>query len=273
MKLHNLAVGLLMTSMAVAGELGSMDEKPWIGIFSGMEGRNFDFALGGDGESEVYFKKSGKRLSLHSTMTVRYILQEQIGGKWVTRQMADDGFDTKNKPGMDEDVVTFTATYTGDTRVEIVHEFGSSEVEIGVKIVESTTKNPLRAGVYVGMPDFHRSVKESDPEVSERDLKKKIADLRVEVISLDGKKVKLRKLYEESVNLEKDPVFGKGAREVSVEAKVTGERDVTLKTKDEELGKLEFKQSRRIFHGFVTYWWPVPSKTAEEDCRLVIGIK
>ena len=269
--MQHLALGLAMTSLTMAGELGSMDEKPWIGIFSGMEGRNFDFALGGDGESEVFFKKSGKRLSRHSTMIVRYILQEQSGGKWVTRQMQDDGFETKQKPGMDDDVVTFTATYTGDTKVEIVHEFDSSDVEIGVKIVDFTTKNPLRVGVYVNVPDFYRSLRETEDDLSERELKKKIDDLEIAVVPLEGRTQKLRDLHEEGTNLVK--LFEKGAREVSFEAKGTGGKEVTLSMKEEDLGKLEFQQNKRIYHGFQTYWWPVPDKTGHEDCRLVIEVK
>jgi hypothetical protein len=269
MKMHALALGLVMSSMAMGG-LGSMDDKPWIGIFAGVDGRNFDFALGGDGESEVFFKKSGKRGSIHRTMIVRYVLQEQINGKWVTRRMDEESLESKSKPGLKHDEVRFTATYTGDTKVEVVHEFDGSEVAIGVKIVESVTRNPLRVGVYVNTPDFHQHMQDED-EMKERDLKKKIDDVRIEVVPLEGRKERVRDLHEEDTNLVK--MFAKGALAVSFEADAMVGKEVTLSTRDETLGKFAFQQNKKLYHGFQTFWWPTPDKTGHEDCRLVIEVR
>ena len=269
MKLHALALGLMMSSVAM-GNLGSLDEKPWIGIFAGIDGRSFDFALGGDGESEVFFKKSGKRASLHTTMKIRYVLQEQINGKWVTRQMDEDSLESKSEPSIEHDEVKFTATYTGDTKVEITHAFDNSDVEIGVKIVEKTTKNPVRAGVYVNAPDFHKHLRDVE-EMKERDLKKKISDVKVEVTPLEGRKEKMRDLHEKETNLAEK--FAKGAKEVSFESDSIAGKEVTLSTKDEDLGVLMFQQNKMLYNGFQAFWWPKPDKTGEADCRLLIEVK
>lgn len=269
MKLHTLALGMAMSSVAMGG-LDSMDEKPWIGIFAGVDGRNMDFALGGDGESELFFKKNGKRASIHSTLKVRYVLQEKINGKWVTRQMDEDALESGGEPGLEHDEVKFTATFTGDTKVEVTHAFDSSEVEVGVRIVEFTTTNPIRAGVCLNTPDFHKHLKDED-EMKERDLRKKISDVRIEVTPLEGRKERMRDLHEKDTNLE--TMFAKGAKEVSFEADSTAGREVIFSTRDEDLGMFTFRQNKMLYHGFQAFWWPEPDKAGEEGCRLVIEVK
>ena len=110
-----------------------------------------------------------------------------------------------------------------------------------------------------------------DEEMKERDLKKKISDVRIEVVPFEGRTQKMRDLHEEDTNLVK--LFPKGALEVSFEADSMAGKEVTLSTKDEDLGKLTFQQNKMLYHGFQAFWWPVPKKTAEEDCRLVIEIR
>ena len=259
-----------MSSVAMGGELGLMNEKPWIGIFAGLEDRNLDFAIGGDGESELFFKKGRDRTGIHQATSVRYIVEEQIKNRWVRRSMVDDGFETKNKPGLDQEKVSFTATYTGGTKMEIIHAFGKSEVAIGVQIVEFTTKNPIRACVQVVVPDMYRSVEAGD--AGGRELKKKLKDFRVKAVSLEGKSVKLRKL-EDDVDLDEHPILSKGAEDVSVEASFMRGKELIIASKEVKFGRLEFEQSKKIYHGFNVLWRPVPEKVGEEDCRLVIEVK
>jgi hypothetical protein len=257
-----------MTGSLVAGELPTLQDKPWLGCFVGHEGRGFDFALGADGKSEIHFKKGSKRISVFSYFPVTYILEEQVNGKWVSRQIKEDGFETNDKPTEEPEKVTFIVTYTGDTKLEVTHEFDSGEVTIGTKLASKTTENPLRWGVRVTVPDLFRNIKEDD--LSERELKKKV-DAEVTGETVKGQRVKAD-LYEKP-KLDGPDYFGDGAKTISFESDKIAGRELVLSTVDEDAGSFEIRQTKDAYHGFNIFWWPDAAKSASSDGHLLLKVK
>lgn len=264
-----LAIGMVMAGGLVAEELPMLQDKPWLGCFAGHEGRGFDFGLGNDGKSEIHFKKGSTRISVFSVFGVNYILEEEINGKWVSRQIKEDGFETKDKPSDEPEKVNFIATYTGDTKVEITHEFEKGEVIIETKIVAKTTENKLRCGVRVAIPDLWRSIKEDD--LSERELKKKV-DGEVRGETIKDKRVKAD-LYKKPM-LGEPEYFGDGARTFSFESDKIAGREMLLSTVDEDSGYIEVRQTKKeAYHGFYLHWWPNPAKAGTDGARMRIQVK
>jgi len=250
-----------------AGELPVWTDKPYMGCFVGYEARNFDFGLGGDGTSELHLKDRKKRLSYSLHFSLRYVLEEEIKGKWVRRQLAEDGFETAQTATITpEKPITFTATYTGDTKVRIGHEFGKKGIAIRSEIIGKKTANPVRAGVEVVVPDLYRHL---EAGLSERELKKKIRRSEIEVTSKEGKRAKFD-LYEDE-NLEK--LFPGGARRFAIESERIDGKEVVLATESEELGILTFRQGKKLLHGLSVFWWPDSLKKSEAGCRLWVEVK
>ncbi len=266
--LQVLLVGMVLAGSGFAEELSILQDKPWLGCFAGHEGRGFDFAVGGDGKSEIHFKKGRTRISVFAAFPVHYILEEEINGKWVSRQIREDGFETKDKPSDEPEKITYRATYTGDTKVEVTHEFEKGEVIIGVKIVEKTTENAIRCGVRVVVPDLYRGIKEDD--LSERELKRKV-DAEVAGETLRDKKVKAD-LYEKP-KLDGPDYFADGAKWLSFEADAIAGGELLLSTVDEKAGRIDVEQSKDAYHGFSLFWWPDPAKAGTPGARLKIEVK
>lgn len=255
-KTYLVTLGVLVAGSVFGGTLPSLQDKPWLGCFAGYEDRSFDFALGTGGESDLFFKEGGDRVSRFLAFKVRYVLEEKINDRWVRRTMAEDGFETSDKATDDPEKMTFTATYTGDTKVEVVHEFEKGEVLIGIKIVEKKTDNPIRCGVVVTIPDIYRGLEEG--ELSKRDLRKKV-DAEVEGETLEGKRLKAD-LYE-LPKLGSADYFEGGAKTFTIEAERIAGREVTLSLAEEETGRIDVDQTRPAMHGFSLNWWPDPEKT------------
>lgn len=264
--------GLLATN-CWAGELPLIFDKPFLGCFVGYAGaRDFEFGIGGDGTSELFFRKDRKtRLQTGgTTLNIYYVLEEKVSGKkWTNRFMAEDGFETSSKETATPEVgkpISFTATYTGDTKVEITHVFTKSGVEISTRIVEKKTKNDLRVGVKVLCGDLYRHIKEP---MDKREAKKKING-RIEAWPVGERRSERIDLSDLEVKLPEK--FPKGASKFSLESDRIAEHKYTITTADPALGNISFKQKNEVFHGFHLYWWPDPAKATSKDSRMVIEV-
>lgn len=263
-----LVVGAFSAGGVMAAELPELQDKPWLGCFAGHEGRGFDFALGADGKTELFFKKGRNRVNIHARFKISYVLEEQIKDRWVRRSISKDGFETEDKPSEDPEKLTFTATFTGDTKVEITHEFEKSSVIIGTKIVGKGTENPLRCGVSVMVADLYRHVE--DRGLSERDLKKKIdAEIAGETVKGERKKADL---YEKP-ELGGSDYFEGGAKWFSFESNKIAGKTMTLRSVVEGAGTIEVNQTKTAYNGFYLNWYVDPAKAETSGAQLEIEIK
>lgn len=245
-----------------------LTDKPWLGCFAGFEGRGYDLAVGADGKSELFFKKGSSRVNIHSTFKVTYNLEEEVKGKWVRRRFTDDSFETKDEANDEGDKVTFIVTFTGDTKVEVTHEFEKTGIIIGTKIVGKTTKNPLRCGVSVAVADLYRHME--DKGLSERDLKKKVdAEIAGETVKGDRKKADLYKKPE----LGGSDYFEGGAKWFSFESEKIAGRTMTLRSVSEGSGSIEVNQTKTAYNGFYLNWYVDPAKAETSGAQLEIEIK
>lgn len=267
---------------ASAEELPSSLDKPFLGCWVGFAGsRDFEFAIGGDGDSELFFFKDKKRLITGGcSLKIYYTVQEEIkdkGGKtrWINRTMADDGFSEFDKETAEPAVgkpVSFTATYTGDIKVKIAHVFSKGGVEISTVVLDKgKAKGKLRAGVKVVVGDMFRHIKDEDLE--ERGTEEKLEDTKAAVLPVGerrGKRIKFKD-YDKKQNLAE--MFPKGASKFSLESDRIGEHEYELSTANPDYGVLEFTQKAELMHGFSVNWWADPKKVKEKDARLVIKVK
>lgn len=271
-----LLAGFLGAASLPAGELPILLEKPFLGNFVGFaDSREFEFGIGGDGTSELYFKKGKDRLTTNGcTLHIYFIVEEKVKGRWTTRKMSEKGFETSHQetdapaPGKP---ISFTATYTGDTVVEITHVFSKDGVEITTKPAKKKTKNEVRVGVRITVGDMYRHIKEE--ELKSRELKSKVKGTEVVVWPVGSSKRAGEKIDFDDLEMNLEKAFPKGATRVSLESARIADHEYTLTTANEKYGTFEFRQDKALLHGFYIHWWPDPAKISEKDCRLVISVK
>lgn len=271
-----LAMPVLCAGTSAAAELPIILKKPYLGYFLAYdESRDFRFGVGGDGSSELFFKKDDGNLLKTNGCTLRidYVLEERIKDRWVNRSMREDQFTTSVEATATpepEKPISFTATYTGDTKVEVTHTFTRDGLAIRTALAEKTTENPVRVGVRIVVGDLYRHVKEG--ELDERDIEDKVEDSEVTVWPVGGSSRSGEGIDFDELDANLQKLFPKGATKVSLESDRLAEHEFTLFTADEDFGTFAFRQKKPLYHGFSIYWWPDPAKMADEDCRLVIEV-
>ena len=260
-------------------ELPASLDKPYLGCWLAFsESRDFEFLIGGDGDSELFFEKDRKRLMTGGcTLKVYYVLEERVGkgekARWSYRRIVQDGFEEFGKETDDPPLgkpVSFTATYTGGTKVKVSHIFSKRGVEISTRIVDKgEARGELRAGVKILVGDLFRHIDDEDLEKKETEAK--LEETEASVLPVGERRAKRIKFEDYEVNLTKE--FPKGARAFALESDRYADHEFELTTANPDYGVISFEQKREVIHGFHVNWFPEPAKVSEKDARLVIRVK
>lgn len=270
MKLQLIIFSLL--TLKASAELPIIsDVTKWLGYFVAWEEKYYDYGFGDDGKGKMHIIK-GKEQVGHSDFNINVKIQEEIKGKWVSRNLLDEGGLTSDaKSGIDpRGPVKVLFTVTGDTKVEVIQAMSRGRIMIKPTIVEKKTENPVRVIVEVGIPDLYK-IKE---ELTAKELKKKIgSDTFVAKRAKDGKRVKV-KLYETETDLLSDKLLAEGATELELNNKVKmGSKSFTAEQGGDKVGKFEIIPGKEVYVGMKLKWIPDPAKLGEKDCYVSFAIK
>ncbi len=274
------ACAVFFSVLPVAGdELPAALDKPYLGCWLGFsESRDFEFLIGGDGDSELFFQKDRKRLTTGGcTLKIYYVLEEKVGqgskARWSYRRMVEDGFEDFGKETADPPLdkpVSFTATYTGGSKVKVSHVFSKRGVEISTTIVDNgSAKGELRAGVKILVGDLFRHI--DDEDLEKKGTEDKLEDTQVSILPVGERRAKRIKFEDYDENLSQ--LCPKGARAFALESDRYGDHEFQLTTANPEYGVISFDQKKQIIHGFYANWFPETAKMSEKDSRLVIRVK
>ena len=260
-------------------ELPSALDKPYLGCWLGFsESRDFEFLIGGDGKSELFFEKDRKRLTTGGcTLKIYYVLEEQVGqgnkARWSYRRIVEDGFEDFGKETADPPLdkpISFTATYTGGVKVKVTHVFSKRGVEISTRIVDKgSAKGSLRAGVRILVGDLFRHI--DDEDLEKKETEDKLEDTQISILPVGERRAKRIKFEDYDENLPE--VCPKGARAFALESDRYGDHEFQLTTANPDCGVLSFNQKNKIIHGFHVNWFPEAGKVSDKDARLVIRVK
>lgn len=255
-----------------ADTLPVLTEKPYLGRWVGYEEKDFDFSIAAKNfHGEIFLKQKSrdgmKRITEFRVIKLQYVLEEEVGGKWQRRSVEPDGFETTQAASIEVEKFAVIASYKGGTKVKVTHELDGEEIMVSTEILETESKNKLRAGVEVVFPDLYRLKK--DPE--ERELKKMMKGDEVVAKTSKGKKLKFE-LYED-VNLESEKALAEGALEFSLESQNLAKKTIVMTSEVAKTGKIFFRQKSTLHQGFGAVWYPESVTDGKPTPRLVIEIE
>ena len=246
------------------------DKTEWLGYFVGWEEKNFDFGIGADGEVLMHPKKSGKR-GAHKEFSIRYLLQEEIKGKWVTRNLLEEkGLVSTDPKGLDpKKPVTIHATFTGDTKVEWVHVLSRGAMVLKPKVLEKTTENAIRVGLSVNLPRLYRF----DEELEPRELKKQVGGDTLEGVRLkDRKKVRI-KFHETDKDVASDDFLKEGASEIEVKSEGFYGSTFVMSQSNEKVGRIDVEAKGPLYNSFSVIWLANSETLGEKDSFISVGLE
>lgn len=252
-------------------ELPQMSDKTeWLGYFVGWEGRNFDFGIGADGESLLHPKKSGKRVG-HKEIHLRYIVEEEVKGKWVRRNiLKEEGLKSENKKGLDpKKPIVFTMVVTGGTMIEWTHVPSRGEFAVMPKVLEKKTENEIRVGIEITLPLLYRF----DKLPEKRELKQKLGSDFVRGTRLkDGKKVRVKfSSLDDDINSEK--FLEDGASAVEVKSNAIMGRTLVIESGDEKSSRIDLITKGPLYSSFKIRWMAETAKLGEKQTYVTFSVE
>ena len=246
------------------------DKTEWLGYFVGWESRSSDFGIGSDGEALLHPKKSGKRGG-HKEVTIHYVIEEEISGKWVRRQfLTNDGLTSENELGLNpKKPVVLVTTVTGDTKVEWTHVVARGKINVMPKILERKTKNKIRIGMEFVLPRLYRFQKEP----TERELKKKVGKDYVRAVRLKDKKSVKVKFHEVEDDVTSEKFLAEGASEIEVRSEGFLGNSFVLKNGKDKAGRIDVKTKGPLYNSFRMTWMAETEKVGTKDCFVTFAVE
>ncbi len=262
-----LLVACLTPSFAELPQMS--DHKDWLGYFIGWEGRGFDFGIGADGESLIYPKERGKRVG--KDVMVKYIIEEEVNGKWVRRQfLKEGGLSSEHEKGLDpKKPIVFVATVTGDTKVQWTHVPSRGSFSIMPKILEKKTENKIRVGLEFSLPQLYRF----DKTPEERELKRKLSNDYLRGVRLkDGKKAKV-KFSDLDDDITSDKYLKDGASAIEMKCDAMKKKTLIIENGGEKTGRIDVVTKGPLYKSFKFIWMAETEKIGEKDTYVTFEVK
>lgn len=265
-----LLIAALLT-LNVSADLPVMsDQTRWLGYFAGWEEKHYDWGFGDDGKVIMHHVLKGEPMN-HKDFVVSVLVREEVNGKWVTRQLLDEGgLESKDEPALNsKKPITLTMAFTGGTKVEVVQAMSRKRMVLMPKLVAKETENPIQIVVQCKMPDFYKNVRDKDEDEME-DLVKK--DYFVGRRKKDGKKVKV-KLSQKSVDLNSDKYFADGAISVEYASEKIDGKSFSAELGGKDVGYFTVKLGSRVYNGGLFEWITDMNKLGQKDSFISIAIE
>ncbi|WP_265594759.1 hypothetical protein [Haloferula sp. BvORR071] len=250
-----------------AAELPQLTKEPWLGMYAGMETRDYRFRIKRSGEAELILRKQKGDL-MTDKYAIRFVpLIEDLtpDGKVVSKTVPDTGWEAVTPATADAKKLTFRGTVAGDASFEVNLEMEKGVISAGGKLLETGKLNNPRFVMRVMVPNLY--VYDKDPGK----LKEKVKKDRMDFLRTNGKKMKLELV--EAVDAETPEVSGPGLTQARIEmAGLDGHRlDVATTTG----GSFELwnREAKALIEGFTLGWKHDPAKDPDGKARLTVQVK
>jgi hypothetical protein len=269
-------------SSPALADLPSLPDKPWQEYFLVTENRNFIFGLNNwAGGNLIPAGKGGKEISIQYHLPVTFFIEEVLpSGATVTKKIIPESLETKDKATLKPGKATFRGKVTGDASFEAHVEVDRGIVSVGGRLLNpgTLTKNPLRFGVRVTVPDVYRNAKKAgkdgDKDAAKdaaKEFEKKVKDDRYSMVWSDGKRVR----FDGTDKIEADPknVNGPGITELKVEIGPYQGKSLEFSASENSKIALWTRLEQPFSSGFSINWYPDPAKDPETKARLKFTVK
>lgn len=268
-----LAATLYGTLALQAANLPELTETRWSGSWIGHEQNRFAYSIEAkNGRARLVPKVRGKDgyvpAGVHDKFDIYFILEEMKDGKWTRLKMEPDGFETGQAASADVKACEFVATYAGGSKARIRHRFERNKIVLSTALEHQAAEHPMRVGVLILTPAIYQ-VENFKKVPDEKEIEKMMEDDEIRALRTDGKSFKFE--LHEQVVLSDAKLLGEGATEFSIETKRYGGDPIRFAAARKDGGKIEFRQSKRLYQMFAATWYPPEGKAPANGAELVIG--
>ncbi len=290
MNVRKLQVGLVMVALvSVSGsirakaDLPSLDDRKWVGCFAALETKLYEFSLTtqGKGKLEVIGKK-GTPIGHTLGISIEFLVQETLpDGKVVTKAVRADTLESPQPATLKPENLVIRGKVTGDAEFEAYLTEARGTISVGGKLLSpgTLTKNPLRFGIRVNLPNAYpyengkseEKDSKADAKKAAKALEEKTKNDRLQLKFTDGKARK--QSLTEAVDASSAEVNGPGISALSWEVSTFQDKKILLVASENSVMKLTNGTAKPMNTGFAVTWTPDLAKDPDTKARLTIDVK
>jgi len=257
-----------------SAELPTLSKQPWMGYFTGLESKKFNFGVNGLGKITINVLNSkGEEVSHSLTIPIYVGIEETTpNGKTILREIKPESLSSADPAKEELEKTTIKGQVTGDASFELYLEEARGLVQIGGRITDpgTLTKNPIRFVARVRFPSAYSRVK-TDDKKSEKEFEEKLEKDRIDLKWSDGKRVK--QTFEKPVDATTTELNGPGIVAAEMECGAYQGRKILLMASENSSMSLWNSESKPLHEGFSLNWAPNAEKDKEGKSRLIIDVR
>ncbi len=266
-------VGLL-TILPLSAELPSLNEKDFLGYFIAYQTKSAQFGLASDGKISIkVLDDKGSPVSSRLTVTINFKIEQTLpNGKIVNLKINPEALESTQPATMKPKNVTFKGTLENGVTFEVCASEERGALLLGGRLLNpSEVKNPTRFGIEVKFPN---ALPEIRGELSKKEIKAfedKIKDDKVDIVRVDGKKVKIP--GDKPVDPSAADFGGPGITSLSAEFSTYQKKEIQIIASPNSSMIFTSKETEPMQKGFVLKWSADLVKDPEGKARMAVMVK
>lgn len=272
-----LALALIQTlgSLPAAAELPMMNEKAWLGYFTGFESNKIRWSLSTTGACVLRVVDSkGKLGSEKISITFGFVAEETLpDGKVVNRTFIPESLESAQPPTTRPKGVVVRGKMTGDIAFELNIDEDGGKLSLGGRVTDPgpTVKNPLKLKIRMKFPNAYPDDAPLGDKKAEKAFEAKSKNDILKFIRTD--KSRGKQSLTESIGTDATAMNGPGITNLEIESGGYNGRRFLLGATESSVMNLTIPQSGPLNAGFIITWNADPAKDPSGRARFVIDAR
>lgn len=274
--LGGFAAGLIGIAgiLPVSAELPTMQEKEWLGYFTGVKTKSFQFGVTADGKGLLkVLRDKDEPVTQKLNIPVEFKIEETMpDGKTISRTITPESLESAQAATDKPKNVVFKGQVTGGIGFEVFVNEEQGGVSLGGRLLEPAgLKNPTRFSIVAKVPNAYPDANPAGDKKAGKAFEDKIKDDKLQLNWTDGKRTKLP--ASEPVEAGSKEVSGPGVAGVLIDFSSYRGRKILLTASPNSSMALSNASKQPLADGFSIIWTVDSAKDPGAKARLLIGVK
>jgi hypothetical protein len=270
-----LAMIPALVSLPVAAQLPILNEKEWLGYFTGFESKKVRWSFSSEGKSVLrVIGSKGDMASEKLSISLDFVVEEVMpDGKIAVRALIPESLESAQAPTTKPKGLVVRGKARGDVGFELYLDENGGNLSLGGRVTDPgpTVKNPLRFGIRMKLPDAYPDDSSVDDKKKLKAFETKIKNDRLQFIRVD--KSRGKQSLTESVEVDATAINGGGIVNAEIEMAGYKERKFLLAATESSIMNVVIPKPGPLYEGFVVTWNTDPAKDPQGKARFSIEVR
>ncbi len=272
-----LAVAMIQALGVVplAAQLPTLNEKEWLGYFTGFETKKIRWSFSSEGKSILrVIGAKGDMASEKLTISLDFIVEETMpDGKIAVHAIIPESLESAQAATVKPKGIVIHGKVRGDASFELNIDQEGEKLSLGGRVLDPgpTVKNPLKFAIRIKFPNAYPDDSASDDKKKLKIFEAKTRNDRFQFIRID--KTRGKQSLTETVDTDATAMNGPGISNAEIEMAGYKERKFQLAATETSSMNVIRPKAGPMYGGFVVAWSADSAKDPQGKARFVIEVR